>query len=151
MRKIIIVFAVLCVVLGFSALSFAEIGVQKAIDQKTSFDRNKSPLTIVPGKIFPATQPDTGKLPLYKTTPPGEKELTSDTFTENTTPVLQGNGSLAGLPGVRDSSIAWGDYDNDRDLDILLTGNSVGGPISKIYRNNGNGTFTDINADLTGV
>ena len=40
-------------------------------------------------------------------------------------------------------SVAWGDYDNDGDLDILLTGNSITGIISKIYRNNGNNTFTE--------
>ena len=33
----------------------------------------------------------------------------------------------------------WGDYDNDGDLDILLAGYS-----SKVFRNNGNKTFTDI-------
>ncbi len=68
-----------------------------------------------------------------------------------------GNGTFtdlgAGLPGVEGSSVAWGDYDNDGDLDILLTGYSsaAGGEISKIYRNNGNSTFTDINAGLPGV
>ena len=30
--------------------------------------------------------------------------------------------SGAGLTGVYASSVAWGDYDNDGDLDILLTG-----------------------------
>ena len=44
---------------------------------------------------------------------------------------------------------AWGDYDNDGDLDILLTG-SNGGKISKVYRND-SGSFADINANLTGV
>jgi len=57
----------------------------------------------------------------------------------------------AGLTGVYRSSCAWGDYDNDGDLDILLTGDTGSGYISKIYRNNGNSTFTDISAGLTGV
>ena len=59
----------------------------------------------------------------------------------------------SGLPGVGYCSTAWGDYDNDGDLDILLTGGSANNPysISKIYRNNGNNTFTDINAGLTAV
>jgi predicted nucleotidyltransferase len=52
----------------------------------------------------------------------------------------------AGLTGVTNSSAAWGDYDNDGDLDIVLTGNYI----SKIYRNDV-GVFTDITAGLTGV
>ncbi|GAB1366536.1 hypothetical protein MASR1M36_14070 [Candidatus Cloacimonadaceae bacterium] len=58
-----------------------------------------------------------------------------------------------GLPGVTASSISWGDYDNDGDLDILLNGYTgpYGSFISKIYRNNGNNSFTDINAGLQGV
>jgi len=37
--------------------------------------------------------------------------------------------------GLRNSSIAWSDYDNDGDLDLLLTGNYGLNPISKLYRN----------------
>jgi hypothetical protein len=60
----------------------------------------------------------------------------------------------AGLTGVRRSSVAWGDYDNDGDLDILLTGwywDSVSNPLSKVYRNDGPSGFTDVGAGLTGV
>jgi len=55
----------------------------------------------------------------------------------------------AGLPGVAYSSVAWVDYDNDDDLDILLTGYIDGyDDISKIYRNDGAGTFTEINSGM---
>ncbi|MDA3885437.1 MAG: FG-GAP-like repeat-containing protein [Candidatus Delongbacteria bacterium] len=56
----------------------------------------------------------------------------------------------AGLPGVILSSVAWGDYDNDGDLDILLTGNAGGVYISNIHRNDA-GVFTDIEAGLFGA
>jgi predicted nucleotidyltransferase len=52
--------------------------------------------------------------------------------------------------GVYNSSSAACDYDNDGDLDILLTGHTGSTYISKIYRND-NGTFTNINAGLTGI
>lgn len=55
------------------------------------------------------------------------------------------------LPGVTSASAVWGDYDNDGDLDILLTGMLISQDrISKVYRNENN-SFNDINADLTGV
>jgi predicted nucleotidyltransferase len=58
----------------------------------------------------------------------------------------------AGLVGVAQSSVAWGDYDNDGKLDILLTGFTASpNRASKVYHNNGNGTFTDIAAGLTPV
>ena len=49
-----------------------------------------------------------------------------------------------------DSSVAWGDYDNDGYIDIALTGRS-GGRVAQIYHNNGDHTFTNINAGLTAV
>ncbi|MDY7075302.1 MAG: FG-GAP-like repeat-containing protein [Chloroflexota bacterium] len=51
------------------------------------------------------------------------------------------------LAGVQYSSVDWGDYDNDGDLDILLTGWTGSAPVTKIYRNDGSDTFTEVNTD----
>ncbi|GAA4279137.1 FG-GAP-like repeat-containing protein [Aquimarina mytili] len=58
----------------------------------------------------------------------------------------------ANLEGVQSGSVEWGDYDNDGDLDILLTGLGVGDVnVAKIYTNNG-GTFTELaTANLQGI
>jgi VCBS repeat protein/flagellar hook capping protein FlgD len=56
----------------------------------------------------------------------------------------------AGLPGTDLGPAAWGDYDNDGDLDLLFGGNSNDGFITRIYRNDG-GTFVDANAGLLGL
>jgi len=58
----------------------------------------------------------------------------------------------AALAGVAPSAVAWGDYDNDGNLDILLTGETGSGPTTKVYRSNGgSGSFTDIGAALPDV
>ncbi len=57
----------------------------------------------------------------------------------------------AGLPGVENGSLAWGDYDNDGDLDILLTGYSSSVAITKIYRNDSTLRFVDIEASIVGI
>ncbi|MEN8226038.1 MAG: VCBS repeat-containing protein, partial [Bacteroidota bacterium] len=55
------------------------------------------------------------------------------------------------LQGVKDGSVAWGDFDNDNDLDVLLTGETEGnGNISLIYRND-DGVFTEYDAGLPEV
>jgi hypothetical protein len=54
----------------------------------------------------------------------------------------------AGLLALRDGALAWGDYDNDGDSDLALTGFNGFVPTTKIYRND-TGTFVDINAGLT--
>ncbi|MFC2136572.1 FG-GAP-like repeat-containing protein [Bacteroidota bacterium] len=67
----------------------------------------------------------------------------NNTFTEQTD---------INLPDINYSSVAWADYNKDDYLDILLSGYDFNGNyISKIYKNNGNGGFEDINANLTGV
>ncbi|MEW6607027.1 MAG: FG-GAP-like repeat-containing protein, partial [bacterium] len=56
------------------------------------------------------------------------------------------------LPGVSYSSIAWGDYDNDSDLDLALTGKENSGQcISKIYRNDSGVLIEDTTQNLYGV
>jgi len=73
-----------------------------------------------------------------------------------------GNGTFtnigASLPGLGTSSgnasVAWGDYDNDGFLDILLTGattHSGDGRVCQIWRNLGNGSFTNIGASFPGI
>jgi uncharacterized membrane protein YeaQ/YmgE (transglycosylase-associated protein family) len=57
----------------------------------------------------------------------------------------------AALTGVYVSTAVWGDYDSDGDLDILLTGSDGAVPVSKVYRNDGAGVFTDIGAGLVQV
>jgi len=62
------------------------------------------------------------------------RNLGNDTFTEQTDILL---------PGISGGSVAWGDYDNDGDLDILLAGSTGSESISKIFRNDGNNIFTE--------
>jgi hypothetical protein len=55
----------------------------------------------------------------------------------------------ADIVPVNSGACQWVDIDNDGDLDIVLSGVMPGNiPITKIYRNDGNGVFTDINASI---
>jgi len=56
----------------------------------------------------------------------------------------------ANLPGISSSSVAWGDYDNDGDLDILMAG-FTGNFDARVFCNDGAGVFEDIAAEFTGV
>ena len=49
----------------------------------------------------------------------------------------------AGLSGVSFGDGPWCDYNNDGYLDLLLTGFSPTGALTRLYRNLGNGTFTN--------
>ena len=60
----------------------------------------------------------------------------------------------ADLTGAVYTAVSWVDYDGDGDLDVLLTGSTENDgtkPISKLYRNDGNDTFVDIEAGFTGA
>jgi len=48
------------------------------------------------------------------------------------------------VPGEFGRGMAWGDYDNDGDFDLYVT--TVGDirSANHLFRNNGNGTFTDV-------
>lgn len=63
----------------------------------------------------------------------------------------------AGLAGVENAALTWGDYNGNGRLDLAVAGYSwdlnhnATGPVTKIYRNDGNDTFTDIPVELIGV
>jgi len=46
------------------------------------------------------------------------------------------------LPGAYYSSVAWGDYNNDGRLDLLLGGQGASNNVTRLYRNDGGGVFT---------
>ncbi len=57
-----------------------------------------------------------------------------------------------GFNGLEYAAVAWGDYDNDGDLDVIATGASnCCSRICQVYRNNGGSSFTDISASIQGV
>ena len=59
--------------------------------------------------------------------------------------------NVASLAGVGDTGngqgTAWGDYDGDGDLDLYAMNTAA----NKLYRNNGNGTFTDASASPVNI
>jgi len=57
----------------------------------------------------------------------------------------------ASLAGVHMASCAAGDFNNDGLADLALCGLGISDPSSKIYRNEGDGNFTDIAAGITGL
>lgn len=58
-------------------------------------------------------------------------------------------GGLGDFPSGGNYASTWVDYDNDGDLDLFIAkcgegGAGVGGNIDELFRNNGNGTFTNV-------
>jgi hypothetical protein len=56
----------------------------------------------------------------------------------------------ASLVGVRYSTVAWGDYNADGQIDLLLAGDNGSQPVTKLYRNN-RGSFVDSGLSLPGI
>jgi hypothetical protein len=55
-----------------------------------------------------------------------------------------------GLPGAANGTAAWGDFDNDNDLDLLLTGAGVSSTDTLLFRNQG-GSFIQVTAGLPNI
>jgi predicted nucleotidyltransferase len=83
--------------------------------------------------------------------------LTGSTGTDYVTEVWRNDGSdiftqaSTDPTGVNSSSAAWGDYDDDGDLDFLLAGHTGSIPIAEVWRNDGGDTFTQASTDPSGV
>jgi enediyne biosynthesis protein E4 len=64
------------------------------------------------------------------------------TFSDVTAAAFPGSVSAGQLVVPHGSGVTWADYDNDGDQDLLVS--AIGHPY--LFRNNGNGTFTDVTA-----
>ncbi len=71
-----------------------------------------------------------------------------------------GNGQFELVPanfkGVFNSTAAWGDINNNGKLDLIIAGsdnidNNINRPVTLIYRNDGEGVFTEIETDIAGI
>ncbi|MBC34869.1 MAG: hypothetical protein CL663_02325 [Bacteroidetes bacterium] len=66
-----------------------------------------------------------------------------------------GNGKYTELPssmlGMRSGNVEANDFDCDGDIDLLVSGESFYGPMTKVYRNDGDFKFVDVNTQLPGV
>jgi len=90
----------------------------------------------------------------------GDGDLDSTTDNSYYTQIYTNNGDLTfekstiELEDLWIGDIEWADYNNDNYVDLVIsgTGGTTGAEkMTKIYKNNGDSTFTDINAGLLGI
>lgn len=53
--------------------------------------------------------------------------------------------------GLYSGGVAWGDFDNDGDLDVLASGYDATTYQLRVYKNNGNGTFDPTQVEVDGA
>ncbi len=111
----------------------------------TNATQNSLTVTVPSGVVGPTT------LTVEKD---GESVTAARRFTalQARTTVRSLTGTDVGLDGLRNGSVALGDLDGDNHIDVAMVGEGAGGtPTTRLYENNGNGTYTAMNAGLTGV
>lgn len=89
----------------------------------------------------------------------GDLDLVVSGIMESGTPVSKvyrnQNGEFqemgANLPSLYGGSVAWGDYDNDDDLDLLLSGTDYYGEGATLLYRNDNGSFHPVSVPFCGV
>lgn len=70
------------------------------------------------------------------------------TFTEIVTPIIAPTpddpNAMAGVPTSTNSTIIWIDYNGDGYKDLVIEGKGGSGSLTKLFKNNGNETFTEV-------
>lgn len=77
-------------------------------------------------------------------------QVQSPVFTELKTPVVI-DGQNSDFPMLYEAAAAWGDYDNDGYLDLLLSGVGAEGVQTLLFKNNGGNSFTKIATTFPGL
>lgn len=62
-----------------------------------------------------------------------------------------GENTAVPFVGVENSSVAFADVNNDGNIDVLISGNSSSGVITKLYLNDSSGNFTEMSTTFPGV